>query len=184
MPSATIWIGLTEMSEFPNRLGTIERRGDDIDVRFERVYRRPVGSVWKALTEPERLTDWMGQSFVEPFVGGRYETMLDGPKPMRGIVRVWEPTSLLEYDWHSDHAPHSVARWELSAVDGGTRLVFRHLGMPYAYSNLMMPGWHVYLNHLGSVLNEAPPGDFNTAWRSLQDAYAQQHGLEALTREP
>ena len=52
-----------------DRLGTFERLGDYIDVRFERDYRRPIESVWKALTEPARLSDWMGHSYVEPFVG-------------------------------------------------------------------------------------------------------------------
>lgn len=172
------------MDAATDRLGTFERRGDHIDVRFERLYRRPVESVWKALTEPERLSDWMGQSYVEPFVGGRYETMLDGLKPNRGRVRIWEPPTLLEYDFRNDHAPHSIARWELSPAQTGTRVVFSHLGMPYANSNLMLPGWHVYLRHLGVSLDGAPPGDFEQSWRAMQHIYARHCGLEALTREP
>jgi uncharacterized protein YndB with AHSA1/START domain len=167
-----------------DRLGTFERTGDYLDVRFERHYRRPVGSVWKALTEPARLADWMDESYVEPFVGGRYETMLDGLKPMRGIVRIWEPPSLLEYDWHSDHAPESVARWELSPAGNGTHVVFKHHGIPYANSNLMLPGWHAYLDDLAAVLDGAPAGDFESRWRELQDVYASHHGLIGLTREP
>ena len=114
----------------------------------------------------------------------RDETMLDGIKPMRGTVRAWEPPTLLEYDFRNGHAPESVARWELSPADSGTRVIFRHSGMPYANANLMMPGWHVFLDHLGAVLDGAPPGDFDTPWRKLQDVYASRYGLEALTREP
>jgi len=172
------------MSVTSDRLGTFERRGDHIDVRFEREYRRPVVTVWKALTEPERMADWLGQSYVEPFVGGRYETMLDGLKPMRGRVRIWEPHTLLEYDWRSDHAPESIARWELEATGAGTRVVFTHRGMPYANSNLMLPGWHVYLAHLEAALEGVAPSDFETAWRAQQDAYARQYGLDGLTRDP
>jgi uncharacterized protein YndB with AHSA1/START domain len=181
---AIISIGVIEMDEINSRLGTLQRRGEQIDVKFERFYRRPIESVWKSLTEPERLADWMGRSYVEPFVGGRYETLLDGLKPMRGTVRIWQPPSLLEYEWHSDHAPQSIARWELSVAVEGTRLVFTHLGMPYANANLMMPGWHVYLDHLGAALSTTSPRDFLSAWRELQDEYARHHGLEALTREP
>lgn len=172
------------MDAATDRLGTFERRGAQIDVRFERRYRRPLESVWKALTEPERLSDWMGQSYVEPFVGGRYETMLDGLKPMRGRVRIWQPPTLLEYDFRNDHAPASVARWELSPAGDGTLVIFKHSGMPYANSNLMLPGWHTYLIHLGAVLAGTPQGDFNDAWRKLQDVYASQYGLGDLTREP
>lgn len=172
------------MDAATDRLGTFERRGDHLDARFERIYPRPVESVWKALTEPARLADWMGKSYVEPFVGGRYETMLDGLKPMRGKVRIWEPPTLLEYEFCNDHAPDSVVRWELSPTDTGTRLIFRHQGMPYANSNLMLPGWHVFLQRLASALDGAPPGEFDPPWRNLQDVYASQYGLEALTREP
>src|SRR5262249_29908983 len=106
-PSAIIWTGPTEMSAATDRLGVLERRAEHIDVRLERHYRRPIESVWKPLTEPARLADWMGRSFVEPFVGGRYETMLDGLKPMRGRVRIWDAPTLLEYDFRNDHAPNS-----------------------------------------------------------------------------
>jgi uncharacterized protein YndB with AHSA1/START domain len=184
MPSAIIWTGRTEMGAATDRHGTFERKGDHIDVRFERLYRRPVESVWKALTEPARLSDWMGKSYVEPHVGGRYETMLDGLKPMRGRVRIWEPPTLLEYDFRNDHAPESIARWELRAADGGTRVIFEHRHMPYANSNLMLPGWHVYLQHLGVSLDGAPPGSFEIPWRQMQDIYARTYGLEGLTREP
>jgi uncharacterized protein YndB with AHSA1/START domain len=172
------------MATATDRLGTFERHGDHIDARFERHYRRPIESVWKALTEPARLSDWMGESFVEPFVGGRYETMLDGLKPMRGRVRIWEPPTLLEYDFRNDHAPQSVARWELFPAEMGTRVVFEHRGMPYENSNLMLPGWHVFLSHLGASLEGAPPGSFDIPWRQMQDIYASTYGLEGLTREP
>jgi len=165
-------------------LGTFERHGDHIDVRFERLYPRPVATVWKALTEPERLSDWMGECVVEPFVGGRFETMLDGLKPMRGKVRAWEPPTLLEYDWHSDHAPNSVVRWELSAIETGTRVLFTQTGMPYANGNLMLPGWHVYLDHLGAALDGKPAGNFEVAWRTQQGIYARHHGLTGLRTEP
>ncbi len=172
------------MNTATDRLGTFERRGSHIDVRFERVYRRPMESVWKALTEPARLADWVGESYVEPFVGGRYETMLDGIKPMRGRIRLWQPPTLLEYDWHSDHAPDSIVRWELSPAGDGTRVRFTHLGMPYANSNLMLPGWHAYLDHLGARLDGLVPEAFEAQWRRLQDVYAARYDFGDLTREP
>jgi len=172
------------MDAATDRLGTFERQGEHIDVLFERHYPRPIESVWRALTEPARLADWVGESYVEPRVGGRYEIMLDGIKPMRGRVRIWEPPSLLEYDWRSDHAPQSIARWELSATSAGTRVLFRHRGMPFATSNLMLPGWHVYLNHLGAALEGTEPVAFEPAWRELQNIYALAYGLGELTREP
>ena len=41
-----------------------------------------------------------------------------------------------------------------------------------------------FLDHLGATLDGAPPGDFDTPWRALQDVYANRYGLEDLAREP
>ena len=57
-------------------LGIFERRGEDLDLRFERIYPRPPETVWSALTGPKRLRDWMGASRVEPRVGGRIDLMI------------------------------------------------------------------------------------------------------------
>jgi uncharacterized protein YndB with AHSA1/START domain len=165
-------------------LGTYHRDGDHIDVRFERRYPRPVETVWKALTDPDRLADWMGRSIVEPRVGGRYETMLDGLKPMHGRVLVWDPPTRLELHWSNEHAPDATVRYELAPDADGTRVVFTHRHMPHATCALMLPGWHVFLGRLGQVLDDQPPPDFDTLWRQTQAVYIDHYGLEGLQRDP
>jgi uncharacterized protein YndB with AHSA1/START domain len=165
-------------------LGTYRRDGDHIDVRFERRYPRPVETVWKALTDPERLADWMGKSVVEPRVGGRFETMLEGLKPMRGRVLVWDAPTTLELQWSNGHAPDSTVRYELTPEGGGTRLTFTHRHMPFAASALMMPGWHVYFERLGSALEDRTPPDMPSRWRAVQAIYIDHYGLGDLQRDP
>ena len=167
-----------------NDLGTYVRDGDHIDVRFERRYPRPVETVWKALTEPDRLADWMGRSIVEPFEGGRYETMLDGLKPMHGRIRVWEPPRTLELHWSNEHAPDATVRYELTPDEGGTRLVFTHRHMPHTTCALMLPGWHVFLVRLGQALDGTRPPDFETPWRQMQAVYVEHYRLEGLQLDP
>ncbi|WP_332689994.1 SRPBCC family protein [Devosia sp.] len=165
-------------------LGTFERQGEHIDVRFERHYPRPVETVWSALTDPARLADWMGASLVEPRVGGRFELMVDGSHPMTGRVRVWEPPHVLEFSWSNTHAPDSVVRYELEQQGGTTRLVFTHQGMPYANSALMLPGWHDFLAHLGRLLDgSAPPVDLN-GWRRMQAVYVDHYKLDGVRLTP
>jgi uncharacterized protein YndB with AHSA1/START domain len=169
------------MSDF----GAYERNGDVIDVRFVRHYPRPPETVWKALTEPARLADWMGRSHVEPRVGGRYETMLDGHKPMHGTVLVWDPPTSLELHWSNGHAPDSTVRFELSpAPGGGTRLEFTHQRMPFGSSALMLPGWHIYFERLGQALAGQPPPPMDQRWREMQAIYIDRLGLSALQRDP
>ncbi len=165
-------------------LGTYERHGDHIDVRFERHYPRPPEKVWRALTDPERLADWMGVSHVEPHVGGRFETMLEGIRPMRGQVLAWDPPTLLELHWSNGHAPDSTVRYELTAEGNGTRLIFTHRHMPHATSALMLPGWHVFLARLERVLEDREPPDWVARWREMQAVYVEHYGLGALQLDP
>jgi uncharacterized protein YndB with AHSA1/START domain len=165
-------------------LGTYTRHDDHLDVRFERHYPRPVDTVWKALTEPERLADWMGRSVVEPRVGGRYETMLDGIKPMHGRVTVWDPPKTLELHWSNEHSPDATVRYELSPEADGTRLVFTHRHMPFATCALMLPGWHVFLHRLGQSLGRERPPDFDPEWRRMQSVYIDRYRLEGVQLDP
>lgn len=166
-------------------LGTFEQHGDHIDVRFVRHYPRSPEKVWRALTDPERLADWMGASHVEPHVGGRFETMLDGLKPMRGKVLVWDPPNTLELHWSNGHSPDATVRYELAAEADGTRLTFTHRHMPHATCALMLPGWHVFLDRLGEALElDTPAPDFNAPWRHMQAVYIEHYGLGGLQLDP
>jgi uncharacterized protein YndB with AHSA1/START domain len=164
-----------------DELGAFERRDDRIDVRFERYYPRSIDKVWSALTDPKRLEDWMGVARVEPRVGGRYDLMLDGPHPMAGRILVWEPPQVLEITWSNADAPDSIVRYELSREGDGARLIFTHKGMPYVSSALMLPGWHVFLARLGSLLDGAAPPRSKQSWREMQAIYVDHYKLHGVT---
>jgi uncharacterized protein YndB with AHSA1/START domain len=165
-------------------LGTYVRNGDHIDVRFERHYPRSPETVWRALTDPERLADWMGASRVEPYVGGKFETMLDGIRPMRGRVQVWDPPRTLELRWSNAHAPDSTVRYELTPAEGGTRVTFIHRHMPYGASALMLPGWHVYFERLAQALADEARPEMAIRWRQMQTVYVEHYGLEGVQLDP
>lgn len=162
-------------------LGTFSRRDAAIDVRFERYYPHAIEKVWRALTDPERLADWMGASRVEPRVGGRIEMMLGGPAPMHGTVLEWEPPNVLEFTWSNRNSPDGVVRYELERQGTGTRLVFSHQGMPYASSLMMLPGWHVLFASLGRALDGATTT--GPSWREMQDVYAAHYALNDVKRD-
>jgi len=165
-------------------LGAYERRDDRVDLRFERFYPRSPEKVWSALTDPARLHDWMGAAHVEPFVGGRYELMLDGPNPMLGRITIWEPPHILAFAWSNAHAPDSTARYQLSRTGDGTRLIFTHEGVPHAHSALMLPGWHLFFERLGGLLVEAAIRQSKHSWRELQAIYVEHYPFEGLTLDP
>ena len=106
----------------PSDLGTFTRRGDVVDLRYERFYPRPIETVWAAFTQEERLADWIGSALVEPHAGGRYELFTGRPRRMTGRILTWQPPHLLEFSWDTGDAPPNRVRVELSAADGGTRM--------------------------------------------------------------
>ncbi len=167
-----------------DELGTFETRGEVADLRFERRYPRAIETVWAALTDPERLADWMGPALVEPRAGGRYELFLDREQPMRGRILTWEPPVTLELSWHNDDAPHSVVRYALARDGDGTRLVFTHRGIRFVSSALMLPGWHVYLELLDRLLDGAPQLLSWQRWRDLQAVYVGRYDLSGATLDP
>jgi uncharacterized protein YndB with AHSA1/START domain len=167
-----------ESTKAVDPLGTYDRHGDEIEVRFERHYRHPAAKVWSAITDPARLEDWMGPSRVEPHVGGRIELMIGAARPMTGRILVWEPPKVLEFSWNNEDSPNAVIRYELTPEATGTRVIFSHKSMPYVSSALMMPGWHMFLARLGSLLDGAAKGESPQSWRELQGIYVGHYGLK------
>lgn len=162
---------------------TVERHGEQLDVRFVRHYPRPIETVWAALTDPVRLADWMGPATVDPVVGGRFNLMTDSVHGSTGTVRVWNPPHVLEFTWSNTHSRDAVIRYELAPEDGGTRLVLRHDGMPYLTSAMMLPGWHDFLERLRIMLTGSElRRDMN--FRTMQQAYIDHFKLEGVQLDP
>ncbi|HEV2677007.1 MAG TPA: SRPBCC family protein [Aliidongia sp.] len=166
------------------RLGTIERRGDAVDLRYERHYPRPIETVWAALTDPARLADWVSPALVEPRAGGRYELFTERARPMTGRILTWEPPHLLEYSWDTGDAPESVVRCELTTEGDGTTLVFLHKGVIAKWIALVLPGWHSLLERLQGLLAGQPKPDAMERWRELQAVYIDHYKLEGVIIDP
>ena len=167
-----------------DQLGTYERHGDVVDLRYERHYPRPIETVWAALTDPIRLADWLSAATVEPREGGRYELFTERPRPMTGRITVWEPPRVLEYSWDTGDAPINTVRWELSPDGAGTKLVLRHLGMQFHWVGLVLPGWHSLLERLDGLLAGTPKPDSMERWRALQAVYVAEYKLEGVLLDP
>lgn len=109
----------------------------------------PPDRVFQALIDPKEVMSWWTgeqcaiEAFaLEPKVGGRWRydskssrLTVNGVSKFHceGEVLEYEPPRLLSYtwiaNWHDDKARHTVVRWELAAVAGGTRLKVTHSGL-------------------------------------------------------
>jgi uncharacterized protein YndB with AHSA1/START domain len=136
-------------------------------VRLERLLPDPPSVVWQALTEREQLQSWfpcdviveggrwiVGASISFPFPPDVIEMTLIGE-----VLAVEEPHRL-SYSWGNE-----ILHFELSAEDGGTRLVLID-ELPAAHAARNAAGWDECLDRLAGL----EPAQ-NT-WKPRFEAYA------------
>jgi uncharacterized protein YndB with AHSA1/START domain len=149
--------------------GTLLAEGERPAVRLERDLPDPPAVVWRALTEREQLREWFPCD-VE-VAGGRWEAgaaltflfpsdVID--MTLTGEVLAVDEPNALAFTWGEE-----TLRFELSASDGGTRLVLVD-ELPPGIAARNAAGWEVCLDRLAGL---DPAQD---AWRSHFDAYAAE----------
>jgi uncharacterized protein YndB with AHSA1/START domain len=135
-------------------------------VRLERHLSDPPAAVWQALTEREQLRAWFpsdviveggawkaGANITFPFPPDVIDMTLTGE-----VLEVEEPKRLV-FTWGDE-----TLTFELSAEDGGTRLVLID-ELPASSAARNAAGWETCLDRLAGL---DPPG----AWRPRFEAYA------------
>jgi uncharacterized protein YndB with AHSA1/START domain len=105
-----------------------------------RKFKAAPDKVWRALTQPEALKQWMApdDAFQIPVaetdlrVGGRYHIVMKSPNgeehDVSGIYRAIDPNRKLVYTWAWKSTPEreSLVTIELRAAGGGTELTLKH----------------------------------------------------------
>jgi uncharacterized protein YndB with AHSA1/START domain len=136
--------------------GTLEHRGDQQVIRFERRLDHPVERVWRAVTEPDELARWLALAELELREGGRVvltwqNTDDEGNTAVAsGTVSALDPPRLIEFDTDI----HGRLRWELEPDGDGTVLRFTaEAQLPDDFQLEVLSGWHIHLDHLEEVLD-------------------------------
>jgi uncharacterized protein YndB with AHSA1/START domain len=124
------------------------------DLKFEWFYPHSIGNVWHCLTNADLIAKWLMTNDFKPQVGHRFKFTAQPMPGWCGIVdcEVLEvvENSRLSYTWVSGPKPGSkdistVVTWQLTSVQGGTRLVLEHTGFAgfrgYMTSFILGKGW-------------------------------------------
>ena len=127
-------------------------------VVVEREMPHPPEKLWRALTQPHLIEEWLMKNDFAPTVGHRFKLRRD-PRPDVSIVvdcqvLVVEPNRTLSYTWAA-YGLESVVTWTLTPTSTGTRLRMEQSGFrpdqPQAYQGARY-GWQQFLANLEQVL--------------------------------
>lgn len=178
----------TRMKKMSEGNGRLLDHSDKHSLRFERLLTHPPERVWRALTEDDELALWFPARidgarepgatlrFVFPPKAGQVPAdSTDEGATMPGQMLVFDPPSVLEYEWLGD-----VLRWELDPRGENTLLTFSHTFADKARAARDASGWDICLASLGSLLAGVPAEPFTPERHDvLFERYAQKFGPDA-----
>jgi uncharacterized protein YndB with AHSA1/START domain len=122
-------------------------------VIFERDLPYPPEKVWRALTLPHLIEEWLMKNEFEPSLGHRF-TMSAEWGTVECVVLKVEPAKTLVYSW-GDHDMETTVTWTLTPTENGTHLKMEQAGFradqPRYYGGAKM-GWPRFLAALEELL--------------------------------
>jgi uncharacterized protein YndB with AHSA1/START domain len=116
----------------------------------------PAEKIWRALTQPHLIKEWLMKNDFKPVVDHRFSLSADWGS-VDCQVLVVEPNKTLSYTW-SAMGLDSVVTWTLTPTSTGTHLRMEQSGFrsdqQQAYQGAQY-GWQKFLGSLEQVLARA-----------------------------
>ena len=118
------------------------------DLHFEAVYPHPIEKVWRAITDPRAIAEWLMENDFAPTVGHRFQFRAPPQPGWDGVVNcevlAVEPPHRLAYSWRGGGID-TVLTITLEPTAAGTRLQLAHTGFRGArglmVSMILGSGW-------------------------------------------
>ncbi|HEX6148904.1 SRPBCC family protein [Nocardioides sp.] len=162
----------------PIPTGRREERSGTQFIVMERRFEAPIDAVWAAITEPDRLSRWIGTWTGDPQTGSVDFKMLyegEGATPEVFTIDACDPPTRLELTSTAPFDGKNPVEWhlqlDLAEDDGVTTLTFAQSVPDPAMAESVGPGWEYYLDRL--VTSETG-GD--VAAVDFDDYYPSQSG--------
>jgi uncharacterized protein YndB with AHSA1/START domain len=122
-------------------------------VVVERELAHPPEKIWRALTQPHLIEEWLMKNDFKPVVGHRFDLRADWGAVDCRVLAV-EPNKTLSYTWAA-YGLETVVTWTLTPTSTGTRLRMEQSGFRpdqrQAYQGAKH-GWPQFLTNLEQVL--------------------------------
>ena len=126
----------------------------------EREFPHPPEKLWRALTQPHLMAEWLMKNDFHPVVGHAFKLTGDWGGVLDCEVLAIEPERTLSYSWNFNHADpayglESVVTFTLTPTAGGTRLRMEQAGFrpdqKQAFGGAHA-GWKQFLENLDQLL--------------------------------
>ena len=151
--------------------GTLETVDGRPALRFDRTLAHPIERVWRAISEPTELERWFPAAAEwTPATGETFEAY-----GATGEVIEVDAPHRLAWTFGGEHFS-----FELTAHEGGCRLVFTHVFADRARSAQTAAGWEAYLSRLephlaGGYLSEEQAHEGS---EEVHERYAERFGVD------
>jgi uncharacterized protein YndB with AHSA1/START domain len=126
---------------------------ETLSVIVEREMPYPPEKIWRALTQPQLIAEWLMKNDFRPVVDHRFSLSADWGAVDCQVMAV-EPNKTLSYTWGA-YGLESVVTWTLTATGAGTRLRMEQSGFrpdqQQAYHSAKA-GWPRFFANLEQVL--------------------------------
>jgi uncharacterized protein YndB with AHSA1/START domain len=122
-------------------------------VVVEREIPFPPEKIWRALTQPHLIAEWLMSNDFAPVVGHRFDFRADWGSVACEVMEV-EPNRTLSYTWAA-YGLDSTVTWTLTPTTAGTRLRMEQSGFrpdqQQAYQGAQY-GWQQFFAKLEQVV--------------------------------
>ncbi|WP_367716858.1 SRPBCC domain-containing protein [Nitratireductor sp. GISD-1A_MAKvit] len=132
-----------------------DTRGETRSVVVEREIPHPPEKIWRALTQPHLIAEWLMKNDFEAREGHRFSLSADWGR-VDCTVLVLEPHRALSYAWDTKDL-RSVVTWTLTPTTNGTRLRMEQEGFgaeQKSYYQGATVGWPRFISELERVVEQ------------------------------
>jgi uncharacterized protein YndB with AHSA1/START domain len=130
-----------------------EAPAQTLSVVVEREIPCPPEKIWRALTQPRLIEEWLMKNDFEPEVGRRFNLSADWGAVDCEVLAV-EPNKSLSYTWGA-YGLESVVTWTLTPTGAGTRLRMEQSGFrpdQQQFYQGAQGGWRKFFAQLEEVV--------------------------------
>ena len=126
---------------------------ETLSVIMERQIPHPPEKIWRALTQPHLIAEWLMDTDFQANVGHRFDFRAEWGSVNCEVLEV-EPHRSLSYTW-GDSRLKSIVTWTLTPAGAGTHLRMEQTGFqpdqPRYFEGARM-GWPRFLDNLDKIL--------------------------------